>query len=686
MAFTSRRAVRSIVILLFMAGSAAAFFDFPKVYNASQDWLRARTGYALPNTPDRLPFLFGLDIQGGTHLVYEADVTRLGSADVADAMNGVRDVIERRVNTFGVGEPVVQTNRAGDAWRLIVELPGVHDVTEAIHRIGETPILEFREQNTDGPRELTEAERKDMNETNGRARTKAVQVLQKVLAGRVDFADVAKEFSEDAATKEQGGALGYINDAHPLYAEAQRIGRGRVNRTLIDRPEAYEIIRVDNIREGEKEVQARHILVCYAGAERCDASTTKEDAFKQITELRTKATIKNFADLAKEHSTDPTAKENGGSLGWITKNAPFVERFKTGALALTRGQISQPVETEFGYHLILAEDARTKPEYDIRHILVDKKTEAEIRGPVSPWKTTALSGKHLKRASVQFDQTTGAAEIKLEMTGEGSTLFAEITKRNVGKPLGIFLDGKAIIDTDGDRVITDRDVYAPVVQQEITGGNAVITGLENVQKAREITRRLNAGALPIPITLIAQETVGAALGNESVARSLTAGLLGFALVALFMILYYRLPGFLAVLALILYAVFLLFLFKSIPVTLTLSGIAGFILTLGMAVDANILIFERMKEELHRGASLQSAIEDGFSRAWPSIRDGNLTTIIAAVILFWFSSSLIKGFALTLFLGVLMSMFTALTCTRYLLMIASRWFRASWLYGVTRAAV
>ncbi|MBI4262711.1 protein translocase subunit SecD [Candidatus Uhrbacteria bacterium] len=680
MALTSRRSVRWIVILLFIAGIAAAFFDFPHAYNQGMAWLQQKTGYTLPATRDFRPFHFGLDIQGGTHLVYQADISRLGDADVSDAVNGVRDIIERRVNAFGVAEPTVQTDRAGDAWRIIAELPGVKDIEKAIQLIGETPVLEFREQNTEGPRALTDTEKKDLADFNAKAKEKATAALRKVLAGKTDFADVAKEFSEDTATKEKGGALGFIQPGHPLYTDAQRIGLGRVNRTLIDRSEGYFILRVDNVRDGQREVQTSHILSCFTGTERCERETTKEDALKEAMDIRKQVTPKNFSAMAKEHSTEPAAKESGGSLGWVKDDGRLIPEFTNAALALKVGQISQPVETQFGYHLIYVSDARVPKEYDVRQILLTKKTENDIRGPVPQWKTTALSGKHLKRASVQQDQTSGAIEIKLQFTKEGSEIFAEVTKRNVGKPLGIFLDGKSIVDTDDDRIITDNDLYAPIVQTEITGGEAVITGVDNGLRAKEIARRLNSGALPVPITLIAQQTVGATLGAESITRSLVAGLVGFALVALFMILYYRLPGVLAVLALLWYAVVMLLLFKLIPVTLTLPGIAGFILTIGMAVDANVLIFERMKEELAKGASLSIAIQEGFRRAWPSIRDGNLTTLLAAAIMFWFSSGPIRGFALTLFIGVCVSMLSALTVSRYLLTLVAPWISRMWFWG------
>jgi len=385
----------------------------------------------------------GLDLKGGTHLVYNADTTQLAEKDKAAALDGVRDVIERRVNAFGVSEPVVQTDKSGTQWRVIVELPGVTDVNEAIKLIGETPLLEFKEQ-----------------------------------------ADVPTDTNTN--TNEN------TNEAIPL-------------------------------------------------------------AFK----------------------------------------------------------------------------------------------------------TTTLTGKQLKNASVQFDQKTGAPEISLEFNAEGKKLFADITTRNVNKIVGIFLDGSPI--------------SLPRVNEPITEGKAVITGDFTLKEAKTLAQRLNSGALPVPISLVSQQNIGPTLGRVSIEKSLFAGLLGLLLVAIFMIVYYRLPGLLSVVALIIYSLIVLAIFKLWPVTLTLAGIAGYILSIGMAVDANILIFERMKEEIRAGNQLNTAIDEGFKRAWPSIRDSNVSSIITCIILAWFGTSLIKGFAITLAIGILVSMFSAITITRnFLRIIYSSW--------------
>jgi len=385
--------------------------------------------------PD-IPFKLGLDLQGGTHLVYEANLSNVEKEEYSSAMEGLRDVIERRVNLFGVQEPVVQTQETGDHYRLIVELAGIVDPAEAIKMIGQTPFLEFKE---------------------------------------------AKENYEEIL---------------------------RNNQKVID----------------------------------------------------------------------------------------------TG-----QGEFEEPYES------------------------------------------TLLTGKYLKKAELGFGQTTYQSLVLLQFDSEGSKIFEDLTSKNVGKPLAIYIDGLPI--------------SAPVVQEVISGGKAQITGDFTIDEAKTLARNLNAGALPVPIELISQQSVGPILGKISLEKSLKAGLLGFLAVICFMIFFYRLPGVLASLTLGIYIVFILSLFKLIPVTLTLAGIGGFILSVGMAIDANVLIFSRMREELKEQKSLSQSIEEGFNRAWPSIRDGNLTTLIVAMILFGFGTSFIKGFALTLSFGILISMLSAIFITK-----------------------
>ena len=394
-----------------------------------------------------VPFRLGLDLLGGTHLVYEADLSQVGDLEAGDAMQGVRDVVERRVNFFGVSEPLVQVS-GND--RLIVELAGISDVNQAIQLIGETPFLEFKEESPD----------------------------------------------------------------FDAIVQAQQAG------------------------------------------ERLD-----ED--------------------------------------------PFV--------------------------------------------------------------STGLNGRHLERAQLVFDPQTGVPQINLNLNGEGAKLFAEITRKNLGKAVAIYLDGVPI--------------SVPIVQSEIPDGSAVISGKFTPQEAKLLVTRLNSGALPVPIHLISQQTIGASLGKESLEKSLIAGLYGLMAVALFMILFYRLPGVVSVFALAVYVLLVLAIYKVIPVTLTLAGIAGFILSLGMAVDANVLIFARMREELKAGKSLTQSTEEGFRRAWLSVRDSHVTTLIGALVLYIFTTSIVKGFALTLGIGVLVSLFTATMVTRKILLLftSSKFERKRWLF-------
>lgn len=273
---------------------------------------------------------------------------------------------------------------------------------------------------------------------------------------------------------------------------------------------------------------------------------------------------------------------------------------------------------------------------------------------------TNLTGADLKKAQVVFasgNSTKSGPEISIEFTTDGSKKFAEITKRNIGRPLAIFLD--------------ETMVSAPTVQQEIIGGNAVITGQFSSQEAKDLAVQLNAGALPVPIKIIEQRSIGPTLGFESVNKSLIAGIIGLSIVAFYMAIYYGWLGVIADIALIIYAILTLSIFKTgffilPPITLTLAGIAGFILSIGMAVDANILIFERMKEEMRWGKPKKIALELGFKRAWSAIFASNISSLITAMILYSIGTSLVKGFSVTLAIGVLVSMFTAIFVTRTIL--------------------
>lgn len=262
---------------------------------------------------------------------------------------------------------------------------------------------------------------------------------------------------------------------------------------------------------------------------------------------------------------------------------------------------------------------------------------------------TGITGRYLSNARVNFDPNTQTPLISLNFNADGAKLFAEVTKANKGKVLAIILDGGVL--------------SAPVIQDEITSGEAQITGAFTPEEAKFLVRNLNYGALPVPIELMNSQTIGSTLGEEALNAGVRAGVIGFIVLALFLIFWYRLPGLIASIALVAYIILSLTIFALIPVTLTAAGLAGFILSIGMAVDANVLIFERAKEELKKGKSIHDAFHEGFSRAWTSIRDSNTASLITAAILFWLGTSAVKGFALTLGVGVLVSMFTALTLSR-----------------------
>ncbi|MGN0015059.1 MAG: protein translocase subunit SecD [Candidatus Gastranaerophilaceae bacterium] len=284
--------------------------------------------------------------------------------------------------------------------------------------------------------------------------------------------------------------------------------------------------------------------------------------------------------------------------------------------------------------------------------------ELEFKRPVQNfdgsegWASTGLTGKDLRKALVSTNSQNGEWVVSLEFNDAGTKKFAKLTQELVGKPMAIFFNGEL--------------KSAPVIQEAIIGGHAQISGGEGgfqYEDAKTMVDLLNAGALPVPAKIIEENTVGPTLGADSIANSKFAGLLGLSFVMIFMIAYYRVPGLIADIALVIYSLIVFSIFKIIPVTLTLAGIAGFILSIGMAVDANILIFERTKEELRAGRSLFTAINLGFDRAFTSIFDSNMSTIITCIILYVLGTNVVKGFALTLAIGTIVSMFSAITVTK-----------------------
>lgn len=658
--YNVRAKVRWGLIGIFILFIVAGCFDAPVYCNRVIDKINNVAHLGLPRIPAK-SFNLGLDLQGGAHLVYQANTENIAITDKAEAVEGARDVVERRVNAFGVSEPNVQTTKVGSDYRIIVELPGITDIKEAIKMIGETPILEFKEENNEPPRALTAEEKKQLDTFNKEAKKKAEEALRAARGGQ-DFGEIVKKYSEDEQSKNNGGYLDYVsqNSNQEMFKLLEKMTENQISYTPAQLEDGFNVLKRGKERSGETEVSAKHILICYLGAQNCeDPQFNKEQAKTRADELYKQANATNFATLAKENSVDPGSKDKGGDLGSFTKGQMVVE-FENAVFQAKVGEIVGPVETEFGYHVIYKTGEQVQKEYEAWRILVSTKKETDILPPTDPWKSTGLSGKQLDKSEVISNPQTGAVEVSLQFDEEGKNLFKEITTRNVNKPVAIFLDGLPI--------------SVPSVREPITDGRAVISGAFSIQEAKTLSQRLNAGALPVPVELISQQSVGATLGADSLKKSLYAGLIGILIVMVFMMLYYRLPGFLSAIALCVYVVLTLAITKLIGTTLTLSGIAGFIMSLGMAVDANVLIFERMKEELRLGKSLKAAAEEGFLRAWPSIRDSNLSTLITCVMLVWFGSSFVQGFAVTLTIGILMSMFTAITVTRIMIRFIVPWFK------------
>jgi len=634
-----RSKVRNGLIAVAVVALLAAGYGFPGVYNKASDAVNAKTGITLGHI-SVAPFRLGLDLRGGAHLMYDVDTSGVAESERASAVEGARDVIERRVNAFGVGEPIVQTTKVGEIWRVLVELPDVHDVREAIAQIGATPTLEFREQGaSDGT--VTPEQQKEIDGSSKQAKDLAVAALQDLKKG-MSFDEFYK--------KNKGQDFGNViqKDQADLFVWASKNRQGAVS-DVIETAQGNFIVQ----RGAEKKepiVTSRHILLCWKDAKNCESTLTKAEAEQKAKELLPKLNAQNFADLAKVNSMEPGANTSGGDLGEM-RSAQLVKPFADALFGMKNGEIKGPIETEFGYHLIYKVSERQESSFALRGAMFAKKTAQDfLLG--GQWRATGLSGKQLEKALVEFDQNVGEPTVALQFDAEGKELFSQITKRNIEKPVGIFLDGELI--------------SSPNVREAILDGRAIISGNFSIDTAKQLVERLNAGALPLPIKLVSQQTVGATLGVKSLEDSAKAGAIGFALVLIFLAAFYRLPGLLAGGALIVYCVIVLAIFKFIPVTMTLAGIAGFILSIGMAVDANVLVFERTREELATGKTPAAALEEAFPRAWNSIRDSNMSSLITCAILFWFGSSVVQGFALTLAIGILVSLFTAYTVTRLML--------------------
>ena len=515
--------------------------------------------------------------------------------------------------------------------------------------------------------------------------------------GRTLF-DASEALNHLANTEEgyriQSHTNALIDDRTPAHIHQALQSLNESNMAVaVAEDNSASVLYVQEFTPGAKTVEASHILVSYQGAVQADAAITrsKEEAEAEANALLER--LKNgesFETLAKEHSDGPSGAK-GGSLGEFGRGV-MTPAFEAVAFSLEQGKMSPPVETQFGYHIVRSDRAPSgdpdKATYLQLHIpAAEEAKEAELtahttielitQGLVtrteeqahirslffsllpSGWKDTALDGKHFQAATVTLDPNTNQPVVQISFDDKGGELFGELTSRNIGKRIAIFVGGEI--------------VTAPTVQSSITDGVAIITNIGRIDEASQLALDLNTGAIPAPIFLSGQRTVEATLGAEALRTSMEAALIGVLILMAYMLIMYRGLGLIADIALSIYAfiffAFLkmpLFLFSGQHIVLTLAGMAGIILSVGMAVDANVLIFERMKEELRKGKLLKTAAHTGFERAWPSIRDGNVSTFITCSILFLIGTSIVRGFAITLGMGVLISMFTAIVITRWML--------------------
>lgn len=512
-----------------------------------------------------------------------------------------------------------------------------------------------------------------------------------------DFAETAKALSVDKTLELKGKTEA---DFSPAEAAAIFVkSKGDVT-DIIETNDGLRVYKLTEKSEADDgQVRASHILIAYKGASRADdkVTLTKKGAEAKAGELleKVKKDPTVFDQIASAESNDASAAANQGDLGFFGRGT-MAKPFEEAAFATEVGAFSDVVETEFGFHVIKVTDKKpaTPATVDLLRIAMPKEKRAELEAALKkvtegyevtekeerfdyseivfdispdPWKSTGLDGSHFKFATVVYSDI-GAPQVSIQFDSDGAKMFEDLTGRLVSQRLAIFVGGELI--------------SAPNVNEKITGGNAVITGNFNLQEALKLATDLNTGAIDAPIILSGQHTISATLGDNALKVSLLAGLVGLIALALFMVLYYRLLGVFAVLALCIYATIMIFLLNVSPIVMTLAGIAGIILSIGMAVDANILIFERTKEELNMGKNFSASIATGFDRAWSSIRDSNVSSLITCAILWFFGNSIIRGFALMLAIGILVSMFTAITVTRAFLhtLTGTELSKNRWLLG------
>ena len=526
----------------------------------------------------------GLDLQGGSHLIYQAlnPETNLPEEITSDQMEALSKTIERRINSSGLGEPIIQI--IGED-RLLVQLPGIKDPGRAKSLIGETARLEFKHRTTDvPPKPLTNI------------------VAEDLISITADAISTDKTLKSD----DNPDSENTTEYAEGVVFEFSEMGAIKFNEVVADL-QLSMVNAINSAELGQNPPAPARLGVNIEGAEPLRFETNG----LQIVRLEQKDGEGNKFVIALPASPDGTSslsiEEAKAKLG----TSPTVN------FELSEGHIDEDI---------------------------------------------GLSGDDLDSAYPSQHQSSGVPIVNIEFNERGTREFGELTTDIYAKQQSTGVRDQIAIILDGNELI------APVVNSPITQGTAIIQGPDfTIERVKDLALLLESGRLPVPIQLIQERDVDAMLGADSLRKSVIAGITGLCLVLLFMILYYRVPGVMASISLLIYAIIVLAIFKMIPVTLTLSGVAAAILSIGMAVDANILIFERMKDEIRAGRTMLSSVNIGFNRAWPAIRDGNVSTLITCAILYWFSDQLgatiVQGFAITLAIGVMISMFTAITISR-----------------------
>ena len=594
-----RRNARALIAILLLIVGAGLVLGFQTIKIGPFE----RGGNTL------LGLSLGLDLQGGSHLVYQAESTSDESgtesqAPDADDMLSLQRIIERRVNSSGLGEPIIQILGTD---RLLIQLPGVDDPERAKSLIGETAQLEFKHRQLGIPRNLA-------------------------TEGIITDADVVSVTTEP------------MPDELLPDVEATATPEAGVETSTAADEEAIPVIIVEFTPQGAAkfdEVLAKLTQKFQVAAASSNILTFRNELLSGI--------------LPGLNVTINGNETINGVIAppWISKLEGTNRYVFPYPQPEPQPEPAQPGETPVEVEPDNVAAAQSR--------IGDDATVNFIEQPGRVDEAFGLGGDNLSRAYASLHASTQQPIINLEFDSLGTRLFGELTTEIAGSltdSIAIFLDKQELI--------------APVVRTPITTGTAIIEGGFTLERAQDISLLLEGGRLPFDITLIQERSVDAILGSDSLAKSVLAGIVGLALVFLFMTLYYRVPGLVASVALLIYTALVLSIFKLLPVTLTLSGVAATILSVGMAVDANVLIFERMKDELRNGRTLISAINIGFNRAWPAIRDSNVSTLITCAILYYFSNQLgttiVQGFAATLAIGVMISMFSAIVVSRTMLRV------------------